>query len=79
MDSKFSPGDYVKFENKIFLVKTVVLLNPNIPSDPFVCGLVPAEKPNSFKQLLVREGLLAKAEPPLSQEQVKVLYGDKNR
>lgn len=76
MDSKFSPGDYVTYEGKLYLVKTVVLMNPNILIDPFVCGLVPVEKPNSFTQLTVREGLLEKAVPPLSDKTRKVLYGD---
>ena len=73
-DSRFSPGDYVKYENAIYLVKSVIYMNPNILSDPFVCGLVSVDNPNNWTQLLVREGLLTKADPPISGKAAKVLY-----
>lgn len=76
MVSKFSPGDYVKYLGKLYLVKTVVLANPNISIDPFIYGLIPAEKPNTFNQLTVRESLLTKADPPVSNKTKKVLYGN---
>lgn len=79
MVSKYSPGDIVVFEHQIYLVKTVALMNPNILFDPFVCGLVPIEKPNSFRQLLVREALLTRCTKEQSEKALKVLYGNKDR
>lgn len=62
MDSKFSPGDVVKYKNSIFLVKSVLYMNPSVPTDPFVYGLVSTEKSNNYQQLLVRESLLSRLE-----------------
>jgi hypothetical protein len=76
VDSKFSPGDYVRYENTIYVVKSVIYMNPNILSDPFVCGLVAVGNANSWEQLLVREALLVKVDPPINGKAVKVLYDD---
>lgn len=74
MDSRFNIGDFVMYKGKVYIVKSVVLMNPNIINDPFVCGLVSADKPNDFNQLMVREGLLKKVD--YKGKAAKVLYGD---
>ncbi len=75
--SNFSPGDYVKYRNAIYIVKTIIYMNPNVLNDPFVCGLVSVGNSNNHEQLLVREGLLIKVNPPINEKAtkaVKVLY-----
>lgn len=62
MDSKFSPGDYVLYKGKVYIVESVALMNPSIPNDPFVCVLRKVKKGNSSSKLLVREGLLKLAD-----------------
>ena len=76
MASLFEPGDYVLWENRIYLVKTIICMNPNITNDPYVCGLVSPDKPNSFTLLLVREKLLKKVYTKGSGKALKVLYGN---
>lgn len=68
MVNKFNIGDLVIFQNKTYIVKSILPMNPNILSDPFVCGLVPIEKPNKIEQLLVREQLLTKVEPKTKEK-----------
>jgi hypothetical protein len=76
MDSKFDIGDLVFYENRIYVVKTVHMLNPQIPSDPYVCGIVlKGDKTAYPRQLMVREGLLAKYNSEASVKAIKVLYG----
>lgn len=78
MDNKFSVGDLVLYENKVYLVKAVHLLNPQIPSDPYVCGLALYDDTRPYPtQLMVREGLLTKPSPTALSKALKVLYGDK--
>lgn len=77
MDSKFIPGDYVKYQNDVYLVKTVILMNPSVVTDPFVCGLVPVFRSSNmsyWEQLLVRESLLHKVEPPINEKSARMLY-----
>lgn len=75
MVSKFAPGDCVIWENDIYVVKTVSFTDSGMLHDPFIYGLVPLNKPNNFKQLLVREGLLNKYVSKESEKIAKVLYG----
>lgn len=60
MVSRFNVGDLVKFDNRVYIIKYIILMNPEIKDDCFVCGLVPVEKPNKIEQLLVREKLLVR-------------------
>jgi hypothetical protein len=76
VDSKFSIGDLVFYEGQLYFIKTIHFLNPQIPSDPFVCGLVlKGDKTAYPRQLMVREGLLAKDNPEAAIKAIKVLYG----
>jgi len=76
MDSKFNIGDLVFFEGRLYEVRTIHFLNPQIPRDPYVCGLVvKGEKTAYPRQLLVREGLLTKHNTETSKKAMKVLYG----
>jgi len=76
MDSKFNIGDLVFFEGKLYTVRTVHFLNPEIPSDPYVCGLVLNGDRTAYpRQLMVREGLIAKENPEAAIKAIKVLYG----
>ena len=74
--SKFNLGDYVMYKDQIYLVKSIIYMNPNILSDPFVCGLVPLTNPNGFTQFLVREALLTLISTKKSRKATKVLYGN---
>lgn len=76
MDSKFDIGDLVVYEGKLFKVASVHYLNPQIPSDPFVCGLVLNDDRSAYpRQLMVRQGLLeGKGSEPFKRA-IKVLYG----
>ena len=76
MDSKFNIGDLVFYEGSLYTVRTVHFLNPQIPSDSFVCGLVLKGDRTAYpRQLMVREGLLAKENPEATTKAIKVLYG----
>lgn len=76
MDSKFDIGDLVFYEGELYTVKTVHFLNPQIPSDPYVCGLVLKGDRTAYpRQLMVRQGLLAKSNPEAAMKAIKVLYG----
>jgi hypothetical protein len=76
MESKFSIGDLVFYEGQLYIVKTLHFLNPQIPLDPFVCGLVLKGDRTAYpRQLMVREGLLAKSNPEAATRAIKVLYG----
>ena len=76
MESKFNVGDIVVYEGKLYKVATIHFLNPSIPSDPFVCGLVLSDDRTAYpRQLMVREGLLAKENQGHAIKAVKVLYG----
>lgn len=73
MDSKFVPGDYVKYENDIYLVKSVLLMNPDF-ENPFVCGLIPIKNAYNLQQMLVMESLLEKVYPPFNEKLSKAMY-----
>jgi hypothetical protein len=76
MVSRFNIGDLVFYNGRLYIIRTIHLLNPQIPSDPFVCGLtLKGDKTAYPKQLFVREGLLSKDNPEASMKAIKVLYG----
>lgn len=75
MVSKFNPGDFVKYDDDIYLVKKVVFMNPDMPEDPFIYGIVSVRKLSSYSQLLVRQGLLSPVDPKVREELLEVLYG----
>jgi hypothetical protein len=76
MVSKFSPGDIVIWENRLFSIKNVVYTGAGGPSLSFTYGLVPIDKPNDFNQLLVVESLLCSKNTEESVKALKVLYGN---
>ena len=73
MDSKFDIGDLVIYEGRVYKVREVHFMNPQIPNDPYVCGLTLLKDDQDYmaSQILVREGLLQKC----NQKGLKVLYG----
>jgi hypothetical protein len=73
MDSRFNLDDLVIFEGQIYKVRSIHFMNPQIPNDPYVCGLTLLKDDNNYmaSQLMVREGLLQKC----NQKGLKVLYG----
>jgi len=76
MGSRFNVGDVVLYENRLYTVRSIHFLNPQLKSDPYVCGLVPlGDKKPSTEQLMVREGLLKKDSSEASTKAIKVLYG----
>lgn len=62
MDSKFDIDDLVEFEGQVYRVVNIYFLNPQIPTDPFVCKLISIENKSDFLApvLLIRESLLEK-------------------
>lgn len=60
MDSKFSIDDIVVYEEKLYKVLSVYLLNTQLKSSPYVYQLARLRTNETFK-VLVREDLLERA------------------